>query len=98
LRDKHLIEKSEFFDAKKYPTIKMLSSKLIEKDGKIIVDWLITMKGITKTISAPVIIVSKSGILLFSTNFTINRRDFKVGTKSMLMADDVKVNLHVEAM
>jgi polyisoprenoid-binding protein YceI len=98
LRDKHLIEKSEFFDAKKYPTIKMVSSKLIEKDGKIIVDWLITMKGITKTISAPVIIVSKSGILLFSTNFTINRRDFKVGTKSMLMADDVKVNLHVEAM
>lgn len=93
LRDSHL-KKKEYFDVKNYPHIKFKSTS-IERDtksGNWIVNGDLTMKNVTKTISFP---FSFEKSVLFGT-FTVNRREFNVGGKSLSMADEVIVELKVK--
>lgn len=99
LRDGHLKDKEEFFDVKKYPEIKMESTKITkDANGKFMVTWNITMKGITKAITVPVNIVPGADGIAFSSSFVINRRDWNVGEKSNVMSDNVKLNILVNAL
>ena len=95
LRDDHLRNKSEFFNVKKFPiiTMKSLSVGSTQTGGSFKVDWLITMKGISKKITTDVLVHSLGNSLYMLTVFKINRRDWKVGSNSLFMSDDVVVTL-----
>jgi polyisoprenoid-binding protein YceI len=106
-RDEHL-RKADFFEVEKYPDMSFKSTK-VEKKGK---DWMLTgdltMRGVTKQISFPIMVAgflkdergTKIGV---TAETTVNRRDFGVNYGSNLpngaamLSDDVKVVLNIEA-
>lgn len=96
MRDGHLRDKSEFFDVATFPTLTMKSVKVnpVQSNGSYKVDWLLTIKGITKKITTDVLIFPNGSNLLLVSVFKINRRDFNVGAKSLIMSDDVVVTLN----
>lgn len=97
-RDKHLNE-ADFFDAEKYPQIRIVSTKILPgKDMKnFIFHGKLTIKNVTKDIVFPFTAVSKKGDALFKGNFEIKRSDFGIGKQSATMSDKVKVSLTVSA-
>jgi polyisoprenoid-binding protein YceI len=97
-RDKHL-RKEEYFDIEKYPLISFVSSSVSAnaKPGTYLMLGKLTIKGIAKDIYFPFTATAQNDGYLFSGSFKINRRDFKVGGSSMVLADNLKVLLSVFA-
>jgi polyisoprenoid-binding protein YceI len=91
-RDNHL-RKEEYFDVEKYPTINFTSTAVTANN----VTGNLTIKGVTKSISFPFTVATNATGYLFQGSFSINRRDFNVGGGSMVLADNVIVNLKVHA-
>ena len=98
MRDEHL-RKEEYFDAKNYPKIKFVSTKVTSsnKSGTWYVFGNLTIKNITKEISFPFTATAQEGGYLFNGEFKINRRDYTVGGGSFTMADNLVVQLKVFA-
>jgi len=97
-RDGHL-KKSEYFDAAKYPTIRMVSTKLVpgDKPGWYIFNGNLTIKDVTKPIKFPFKVNTSKDGYIFTGEFDMNRRDFNVGGSSVSMADNLKVSLSIFA-
>ena len=95
-RDKDL-KKEGYFDAEKYRTITIASTKLYKKGTQYAGMFNVTIKGTTKQIEIPFDFIQHTNEAEFSGNFTINRRDFGVGGSSMIMADDLNVTIVVKA-
>jgi polyisoprenoid-binding protein YceI len=100
MRDKNLVS-DEYFDATKFPVIKIVSSK-IEKTNKTAAGYYfftgsLTIKGITKTISFPFQAKKVADGFLFTGNFEIDRTQFGVGEKNIVLSDRVTVSLSVLA-
>lgn len=95
-RDDHIKNKAEFFDVAKYPNIEMKAVKISTSKFKdsYKVDWLITIKGITKKVSTDVLIAPQGGSVLLLAVFKLNRLDWKLGSKSTTMSDEVMVTLN----
>jgi len=95
-RDNHL-RKTEYFDCEKYPKI-ILQSTRIEKTGPISFKgfFKLTMKGITRDVVIPfnfIRIVEKTEI---KGSFTLNRRDYNIGSKSLTLSDNVTVYISID--
>jgi polyisoprenoid-binding protein YceI len=56
----------------------------------------LTIKGKTKLIEVSFTYNESAGTALFRVSFKINRNDFNIGGKSMVLADDATVNIVVE--
>ena len=97
MRDNHL-RAGDFFDVKNYPQIRFVSEKVstTKKNGTLFVSGKLTMKGITKEISFPFTAQPVQDGYLFNGEFSINRRDFKVGGGSTV-SDHLTVLLKVVA-
>lgn len=97
MRDNHL-RKSEYFDVENYPHIKFVSVKISPstKSGTLFIFGKLTIKNVTKDISFPFTATPKDNGYLFSGEFKINRRDFKVGGGSTV-SDNLVVMLSVMA-
>lgn len=100
-RDRHLIT-DEYFDATKYPDIKITSTK-IDKTNKTSTGFYyftgnITIHGVTKPISFPFQATKVKDDYLFTGDFEIRRTDFGVGDKSAVLSDNVIVTLSVLAI
>jgi polyisoprenoid-binding protein YceI len=97
MRDNHL-RAGDFFDVKNYPHIRFVSVKVTgtKKNGTLFVSGKLTMKGITKEISFPFTAQPIQDGYLLNGEFTINRRDFKVGGGSTV-SDHLTVLLKVVA-
>ena len=98
MRDKNLVT-DEYFDAAKFPVIRLVSTK-IEKtnkttDGFYYFTGDITLKGITKPISFPFQAKKINNGYLFTGDFNIDRTDFGVGEKNIVLSDKVAVTLSV---
>ena len=98
-RDKHL-NKPEYFDTEKYPTLTFVSTKISESTvaGRFFVAGNLTIKGVTKAIQFGFSATAAGTGYVFAGDFEINRRDFGVGGNSMVMADKLKVSLSVAAI
>ena len=98
MRDEHL-RKEEYFDAKNYPQIKFVSTKVSSsnKPGAFKIVGNLTIKNVTKEISFPFTATAEGAGYLFSGEFRINRRDYKVGGNSFTMADNLIVQLSILA-
>lgn len=97
-RDNHL-KKEEYFDVAKYPTLHFKSTKITlpAKEGRYLVAGNLTIKGITKAVAFYFTAAAKEGGYFFEGAFEINRRDFKVGGGSLVLQDNLKINLTVMA-
>jgi polyisoprenoid-binding protein YceI len=107
-RDKHL-KSEDFFYTEKYPDI-TFKSKSIKKTGKDTYDvaGTLTMRGVAKEVTLPVTFLGtvkdpwgneKAG---FSTDLTINRKDYGINWNAALdnggvvLSDDVKISINLE--
>ncbi len=83
-RDRHL-RTSDFFDVERYPTVMFQSTRLRRNGGDFLMDGNLTMHGVTKAITIPLVLPSprrsaESGwmILVANTTFRIARKDFGI--------------------
>jgi polyisoprenoid-binding protein YceI len=96
LRDSHL-RGDEFFDAAKYPTITMKSISFKHKSGdKYTGQFNLTIKGITKTFEVPFTYTTDASGATFKGGLKLNRLDFNLGGKSLVMSNDVSVSIEVQ--
>ena len=97
-RDKH-IRKEEYFNVEKYPLISFASGAVSngDKPGTFLMKGNLIIKGVTKPISFPFTVIAQNNGFLFSASFNINRRDFGVGSNSMVLADNLLLSLRVFA-
>ncbi len=95
-RDKHL-SKEEYFDAAKFPSIRLESTSVKAGDkGKFLLAGKLTIKGHSKDVSIPFSAVQKGKGFVFDGECSINRKDFGVGGSSTI-SDNVDISIHVLA-
>ncbi|WP_018630029.1 YceI family protein [Niabella aurantiaca] len=96
-RDNHL-KRPDFFNAAQYPEIRIRSSRILPKQGNIYyAEATLTMHGISREIRFDFIARPADGGFLLTSNFSLNRLDYKIGRSSITMADKVIVMLSVLA-
>ncbi len=95
-RDTHLKSK-DYFYAEKYPTIYLISKSITRGDQEGFY-WFIgnlIIKGITKEIKFEFNAIPERSGYLFKGGFSMNRRDFLVGSGSLVLSNNVQVELSV---
>ncbi len=96
MRDNHL-KKEAYFDVEKYPEITMKSSSFSHQKNENFTGLFdVTIKDKTKRIKVPFTYIESGSSNSFKGSFTINRSDFSIGGKSMVLADDALVSIAVE--
>ena len=95
IRDKHL-KRRDYFDVEKYPEIR-LASKGFRRDGKnkFSGEFELTIKGVTRTIVIPFTLRREKEVTRYQGSFEINRLDFGLGEKSMILDEKVNITIHV---
>jgi polyisoprenoid-binding protein YceI len=94
-RDNHL-RKAEYFDASKFPTIKIESTSISsDAPGKYKSICNVTIKGITKSVTIPFSYIEANGSFTMVGSFIINRRDYGIGGKSIILSDNVNITIKV---
>ena len=98
LRDKHL-KKADYFNVKEFPKILMASTQIRKNSANNYTgNFNLTIKDVTKNIAVPFVFsLIKNGYVLKGT-FSINRLDFKLGEESMILSDNVTINIECKAM
>jgi polyisoprenoid-binding protein YceI len=96
MRDKHL-RKDDYFDTQKYPEIRFVSTS-VEKESpdRLLVRGNLTIKNVTKKIELNINVRESNKREVFTTALKLNRRDYNVGGKSPVLADDVVIDLRIE--
>lgn len=96
LRDSHL-RSDEFFDAAKYPNIIMKSISFKHKSGdKYVGQFNITIKDKTKTFDVPFTYTTADNTATFKGGLKLNRLDFNIGGKSLVLGNEVSVSIKVQ--
>lgn len=85
MRDGHL-RKEDYFDAGKYPRIRLVSTAVTGPDGSghYTFKGKLTIKDVTQEISFAFIATPMGDDIIFKGVFLLNRRDFHVGGSSTL--------------
>lgn len=98
MRDNHL-RKPDYFGVSQFPTIRFVSDKIKKSDkpNQAVVTGRLTIKKTTKEVSFPFTYTQRGGVVQFSGEFKIDRREFEVGGNSISLSDDVTVFLNVTA-
>ena len=95
-RDDHL-KSDDFFDAAHFPRIILKSVSLRHKRGSNYTgQFNLTMKGKSKLIDIPFSCTEKNTTMEFKGAFKLNRLDFGMGENSMILSNDVAINLDAE--
>lgn len=94
-RNDHL-KSDSYFDVARYPTITMKSTSFKHKIGNSYTGTFnLTIKDITKTVEIPFTYTETGNTASFKGNFQVERSDYGVGGKSLVMSDDVKVDIDI---
>ncbi len=95
MRDAHLRDKEEFFNVTRFPTMTMKALKVGSNQvgGSYKVEWLVTIKGISKKVTTDVFVNKNGNSIAILTVFQLNRLDWKVGGNGILMSDKVMVTV-----
>lgn len=92
-RDKHLLEE-DYFDSENHKFITLQSTSISKKgDNSYTVKADLSIKGITKTVNFAANVVKTNDKYKITSNFEIDRKDFKVGGSSFVMSNTVKINV-----
>ena len=96
-RDNHLKQK-EYFDSKNFPEIRM-TSRFFGKGAEpnsFRGYFTLSMKGTVKDITVPFTWSEEGDIQLIQGSFELNRRDFNIGSSSLILSDEVKVEFQIK--
>jgi len=97
-RDGHL-KKEEYFDVEKYPKISLVSTLFGKaEDNGFRGYFTLTIKDKSKTVTIPFTFIEKNGTAVFKGSFTLNRLDFGVGESSIILSDNVTVEVEVNVI
>ena len=90
LRDRHL-QKADYFDAARYPAI-TLQSKSFRRlaAGQYEGLFVLTMKGVSHDVTLPFTVSPTQEL---RGTFRLNRLDYGVGKKSLLLANEVTISI-----
>jgi polyisoprenoid-binding protein YceI len=93
IRDKHL-RRSDYLFTSRYPEIRLqsISFKKISRN-KYTGEFDLTIKETKKRVSIPFVVTERKGLRSYSAEFEINRLDFGLGEKSMILDDIIKVSV-----
>jgi len=97
LRDSHL-RSDEFFDVTKYPNITMKSVSFKHKSGDNYTgQFSLTIKDKTKVFEVPfTYTTATANTATFKGGLKLNRLDFGIGGKSLVMGNEVSVGIEVD--
>ncbi|MBS1523591.1 MAG: YceI family protein [Bacteroidetes bacterium] len=94
-RDHHL-KSDSYFDADKYPEIKMKSVSFKHNSGNNYTGTFnLTIKDKTNQVQVPFTYTENSNDGEFKGSFKIKRTDYGVGGRSMVMSNDVTISIDV---
>jgi polyisoprenoid-binding protein YceI len=85
----------EWFDAAKHPFAKFKSTKVTKKGTELSIVGDLTIKGITKQYTIPATYTANGNKVSFKGTFNVNRLEFKVGHKSDVVPELMKVSFQV---
>lgn len=93
IRDKHL-QKEDFFNTRQYPLM-VLQSKRFRKTGRqnFAGEFDLTIKSITRPVTIVFSRVPEKNTIRYEGHFEMNRLDFLLGEKSMVLDEVVRINL-----
>ena len=95
-RDTHL-KSADFFDLAHYPKITMKSISFKKKSGNNYVgQFNVTIRNKTKQLEVPFSYVENGNTATLIGVVKLNRLDFGVGDSSLVLSNDVTVNIEVE--
>lgn len=95
-RDEHL-RSEDFFDVARYPKITLRSVAFRHRSGSNYTGtFTLTIKDKTKPVEIPFTFLDKGNTVEFKGTLKINRLDYGVGGSSMVLSDDVTVNIDCE--
>ena len=95
LRDGHLREKEDFFQASKYPRISLKSTKIEKTGSGYLGTFDFTLKNATRTLKIPFTFQSSGSKALLEGSVKLDRTDWNFGGNTLGMSDDVKLDLKV---
>ncbi|HTD99329.1 MAG TPA: YceI family protein [Mucilaginibacter sp.] len=94
-RDEHL-KSDSYFDAVKYPKITIRSVSLKHKSGNnYIGTFNLTIKDKSNPVELPFTYTQTGDIAVFKGTLKIQRTDYGVGNKSLVMSNDVTITIDV---
>ena len=101
-RDNHL-RSADFFDVKRFPTIRFTSSKAWRQDGKVMVVGTLEMHGVKKDLTLafePAFGKNGAGVDTWSyeATFQLKRSDFGIGADSVAAKISLKDPVEVDLM
>jgi len=96
MRDEHL-QNANYFNTAIFPKIEITSKKLYRKENAFEGLFDITIKGRTKEVAIPFTVALNGTDAVFAGAFAINRRDFDVGSNSLILGDNVTISTIVNA-
>lgn len=97
LRDKHL-QGREYFNAEKFPSISLESKSIrATSKNKYTGIFVLTIRDISKDIEIPFFVGRKGRNVVMKADFAVNRLDYGVGAKSIILSETVNVHLEVVA-
>lgn len=95
-RDEHLLA-AEYFDASSFPNIEFDSLSFTPKDGdNYTLTGNLKIKGTTKKVSIPLAYTAQNRGGILKGSLTINRRDFGVGGRSMILSSKVLISFELQ--
>jgi polyisoprenoid-binding protein YceI len=94
MRDAHL-RKPDYFDTKNFPRITMESVSFTKEGASYKGIFKLTIKGITRQVVLPFTLEKTTTTAVFKGSFTINRLDFKVGSSSWILSNNVTIYLDI---
>lgn len=96
-RDKHVLE-TDYFDALNHEKIILKSSKLTKDiNGNITLFAKLSIKGIIKEMEIPLEVFEDSSTLVLKASMMVNRKNFSVGGRSILLSNNVKIQVEYSA-
>jgi len=95
-RDQDL-QGEKYFYTEKYKLVEVSSVKLYKKGNQYAGMFDVTIKGVKKQVEIPFEFTQTGKDAEFKGNFSINRRDFGVGNKTLTMSEDVEVSISIKA-
>ena len=96
LRDRHL-RGENYFDADRYPQLRFASERLEQQGDGFVAVGQLTLRDVTRSVRVPFTFRPTAGGATFRATFTLNRRDYGVGGGSLLMADEVAIDVTLPA-
>ena len=97
MRNNH-VKKEEYFDVATYPKIKLKSTNITKKgNNEYVGTFALTLKKTTKNVTIPFTFTQTGSTGQFEGEFSINRRDYDVGGRSLLMSNEATIHISIQA-